>query len=76
MRPSVREVLKVAELIGQANTALGRVYEILINSNQTGRRFDYTIVPAGNIGLDHLLMLVKKIERLYFQERMNEENFQ
>jgi hypothetical protein len=44
MRPSVQEVLKVAELIGQANTALGRVYEILINSNQTGRRFDYMIV--------------------------------
>ncbi|KXG75514.1 hypothetical protein AN618_18870 [Fervidicola ferrireducens] len=33
MRPSVREVLKVAELIGQANTVLGRVYEILIKNN-------------------------------------------
>lgn len=69
MRPLVQEVLQVAKLVGQANTALSRVYEILVNSNQTGRQFDYTIVPASDIGLDHLLMLVKKIERLYFQEK-------
>lgn len=68
MRPSVSKVLEVARLVNEANTALSKAYEIIASNNNKGRQFDYTIVPASDIGLDHLLTLVDKIKRMYFQE--------
>ncbi len=56
----------IASLIAEAGRLLGKAYELLVAANEGDYQLDFTNAP--DLGVDHLVGLVRKIERLYYQE--------
>lgn len=56
----------VANLIAEASSLLAKAYTLLVVANEGDHQLDFTNAP--DLGVDHLVGLARKIERLYYQE--------
>lgn len=63
---SAAKAMMVARLVGRARAALRKAYELLVEAADKGRPIDFTNAP--DIGIDELHLLVKRLERIYYQE--------